>query len=168
MSRAYEIKKAMEQLFTPKSNQLIDCIVTAIDGVGCTIKINGGLELPGVRLRATIADGTDEFIVYPKVGSKALALSVSGDLSDLVLIKADKVEKIVYKQGMVEFELDATTGKVKLTNGAVSLKDLFSQLHDIISQLIVLTPNGPSSGLGPTSVTSLAQFSTAFNNLLYD
>ena len=126
----------------------------------------GNLELPDVRLRATLNDGDDQLLITPKKGSKALLISMDGTLNDLALFKIDQVDKIEYKQDDFEFTLDSQSKKVTLKNNNVSLKSLMKELHDIISNLKVNTPAGPSVGILPDSQTALQQFNTHFNNLL--
>lgn len=168
MTAVKDIKRLLGSMNPKDLTKPISCVVKSVQGNTCTVIIAGDLEVSDVRLRATATSSGDELLVIPLEGSKALMLSITGTLDDLVLIKIDKVASIAYKQGELEIGIDSSTKKVMVKNAQTSLKDLMTQMHDIISNLVVLTPNGPSAGLHPNSVASLQQFSTAFNSLLND
>lgn len=161
-----QIKAKLREIVGGSVTIPLSCEVVSIQGTSCTVKIAGGLELPDVRLRATISNSTDELLITPKEGSKALVWSVTGTLEDLVLLKCDQIAKITYKQGDLEFGLDSATQKVTIKNNTTSLGDLMNELHDIITNLKVTTPSGPSTGVLPDTTASLLQFKTNFQQLL--
>lgn len=144
---------------------LIIAEVTAVAGDTATVKW-GDLELTDVRLKAGIGGSGDELLITPKVGSLALIGSLTGDLKDLAVLRADMVEKVSWTQGGLTIEIDSATGKVKMANSATSLKDLMQELKDLLTAFIVLTPAGPSSGIDPGTTLALTQFQTHFQQLL--
>lgn len=161
-----KIKESLNAMNGSVITNPISCEIVSVQGDSCTVKINGGLEIPDVRLRATLNTESDHLLITPKKGSKALVISVSGELDDLALFKIDKIEKIEYVQGNFKVSVDSTAGKVTVKSGNVSLKSLMSEIHDIITNLKVNTPSGPSVGILPDTVTSLNLFNTHINNLL--
>jgi hypothetical protein len=77
-----------------------------------------------------------------------------------------ELSSVRYKEGELLVDLDGTTGKVSIANGATSLRQLLLDLKGIIEQLKVATPSGPSTGLLPDSTAQLALFETNLNALL--
>lgn len=168
MSDLLEIKKYLRSITGVDriQNVPLNCEITKVEGITCSVKIAGGLELTDVRLKATNEASSDYFVAYPKVGSKAIVISTTGELDDLMLLRVDEIEKIEWKQAGLEVIIDTQTGKVSVKNQQVSLIDLFDAVFNIITNLKVTTPAGPSTGILPDSVTSLTQFKTNFQNLL--
>ena len=107
MSKERDIKSVLKGMIGTSYTQPITCEVVSIQGNSCTVKLESGLELTDVRLRATLAQGSDELLITPKQGSTALVWSVTGELDDLVLLKCDQIEKIGYKQDGLEFEINS-------------------------------------------------------------
>jgi len=166
MSQYEEIKGLIKAIVGDMSNLPIFGTVTAVDSETCTIKLSSGLEIPDVRLRATVDGSTDFLKMIPKVGSKVIALSMTGEMDDLVLLKADEVEKIEYSQGGLIISIDSTDKKVSIKNATTSLHDIFADIKTLITNLKVNTPSGPSVGLLPDSMAELQVFETTFKSLL--
>ena len=166
MSAESAIKSKFQEMFSGGITLPITCEVVSVQGNSCTVKIQGGLEIPDVRLRATLTNAADELILTPKAGSKALAWSITGDYDDLVLLRSDRYESVKYTQDGLEVLLESQTKKVTVKNQSASLYELMDSVHSIISNIIVLTPQGPSTGLDPSSILALTAFETKFKNLL--
>ena len=73
-------------------------IVNSVDGNLCEVQI-GSMAIPGVRLRASESADEGEMLVTPKVGSAVTLGSLSGDLSQLVVLQVDHIETIVINGG---------------------------------------------------------------------
>lgn len=168
MSVYSEIRKKLQEITGVDLTTPIQCEVVSVEGISCTVKIAGGLELSDVRLRATLATGDNQLLIIPKKGTKALILSVDGTLNDLTLIKCDEVEKIEYKQEDLEVVIDSVSKKVMIKNNQASLKGLFSTVHDFITNIKLSTPSGPTASVIYPDPVQLNDFQTAFNNLLND
>jgi hypothetical protein len=164
--KAVQIKEILGKMSEKGHTLPITCEIVSVQGDSCTVKIEGGLELSDVRLRASIGSQSDELLITPKAGSKALVWSVTGTLDDLVLVKVDQIEKITYKQDGLELEIDSMSKKVSVKNNQVSMLDLFDSIFDIITNIKVNTPSGPSVGILPDTVQALAQFKQDYNNIL--
>lgn len=141
--------------------------VVSVQEESCTVKLGGDLELEDVRLKATINGNTDYLILKPKPGSKVLIGSLSGDLKDLCVLKADEVTHIDYKENGLELHLDSEQKKLQLKNETVSLKEIFEDLKSTLDNFMVLTSQGPSAGLDPLTIADLIAFETKFKQLLY-
>lgn len=144
---------------------LFNAEVKSVEGESCTVMV-GELELDEVRLKATINDEDNKIIVVPKVGSKVLIGSLSGDLADLSVLKIDEIEKIEYEQDGLSIEIDSVSKKVSVKNESTSLKDIMQELSDLLKQFKVNTPSGPSTNILPDTLTAIMQFETHFKQLL--
>lgn len=163
-----DIKKKLKEVVGANPNFPIVATVTAIDGESCSIKLVSGLELSDVRLSATVTESADYLLLVPAVGSDVLVLSGDGTLSNLYVIKVDKVAKFKFSQNGLKVDFDSTDKKVSIENESVSLKSLFSDLANILTNLKVgvLTEGAPSGTITPDVVALVNQFSTSVNSLL--
>lgn len=164
MNKKKDVKTLLKDILGTSITAPLTCTIQGVEDDTCTILLDD-LELDDVRLKATIGQ-TGGLLLTPKVGSKALVISLTGTLDDLVLLRADSYSKIEFKENNLELVLDTATQKVKLKNQQVSLKDLFTSLHSIITNLKVNTAVGPSVGLLPDTITALTQLNTKINTLL--
>ena len=139
--------------------------VVSVEGESCTVAIDG-VEIPDVRLKATINEAENFLLLTPVVGSLVLLISLTGEISDLTAIKFDEVEKIEYKQDGLNVLIDSADKKVMVKNDSTSLVDLFSSLVNVLNQIKVLTSAGPSTGLTPDSISLIEQFEAEFKTLL--
>lgn len=95
-------------------------IVTKVDGLCCSIQF-GNLEVSGVRLRASISNNDKQIIVVPKEGTAVIVGSLSGDLSNLVVLKVDEIESI-----------EVNGGKL---GGLINIEDLTDKLNNLVSEV---------------------------------
>lgn len=103
-------------------------VVTATDGNTCSVRF-GSQVIDGIRLRASLSDVDRQFLVTPKVGTAVIVGSLSGDLSELVVLQADEVESIEInggRNGSFINILDLTAKLNNLVNEVNSLKDTFN------------------------------------------
>ena len=160
-----QLKDNLRKIVKANPNLPIDGIVTKISGDTCSVKLDGDFEISDIRLKAT-ADGTDNLLIIPKIGTRVLMLSTDGTIGNLTVIKCDVAEKIFYNENGLLVEIDSTTGKVKLQNNETSIKTLFQQLVDLMKTLKVFTPVGPSGIPLPDSIVKIEKFETDFKTLL--
>jgi hypothetical protein len=165
MDTASEIKQALIKALGITPNLAITATVLSVENDTCTVKLLSELVLSDVRLKATISDDTDSFLIVPKVNSEVILMSQTGTLSSLMVIKVDAVEKILYKKGDFEFVVDGTTGKVSLKNETVNFGGLVSQFITEIKTMIILTPAGPGK-VAPSSIIKLEALDTKFKSIL--
>jgi hypothetical protein len=176
--------------------QVFPAEVLSVNTPTCTVRLlASGLEVEGVRLWADV-DATDYLRLNPRVGSTVLVGCIENDLANLyvaqfaeldsfdviigdMVLGGDKTgvgasvknTNVYIEANRATLEQDGTKvelqgGRVKITNGTVSLKDLFSDLATLLNTFIVITPSGPSTALGPTSITALTQLTAKINQLL--
>lgn len=139
--------------------------VKSVEGDTSTVAF-GGMVITGVRLRVEKGGAAERLLITPAIGSLVLCGSLTGDFKDLIVLKAERIAKLRYDENGTSVEIDSETGKVKVTNEQVSLKDLFDDLKDIIQNLKVFTPAGPSGNPLPDTITSLNVFQNKINQLL--
>jgi len=168
MDKIAEIKKKLQQVVNANPNFPIVGTVTAVDGEICSVKLVSGLVLSDIKISASVTESEDYLLLEPTVGSDVLMLSGDGTLSNLYLIKVDKVGKFKFSQGGVKVEFDSVDKKIKIENGTVNLKDLFSDLATILNSLkvSVVAVGAPSGTITPDVVTLVSDFSTKINTLL--
>lgn len=163
-----EIKKKLQEVVGANPNYPIVATVIKVANETCTVKLVSGLVLSDVKLSTSITESTDYFLLEPVIGSNVLVLSGDGSLSNLYVLKVDQIEKFRFSQNGLKVEFDSSDKKIKIENDSVSLKDLFTDLANILTNLkvSVLAPNSPSGSITPDVVTLVNQFSTAINKLL--
>ena len=124
--------------------------VTEVTETDCSVQL-GETKITKVKLFSQEAD-PGNILLKPKVGSMALIADLSfGDLRDLVLIWADKISSFKFEENGLVIEFDSESKKIDIKNDQVGLKDLFQSVSDIIKQITVSTPSGPSgTPLPPT------------------
>lgn len=165
MDTAAEIKQALVKALGITPNLAITATVVSIENDTCTVKLLSELVLSDVRLKATISDDQDYFLIVPKIGSEVILMSQTGALSGLMVLKVDAVENIRYKKGSFEFVVDGTEGKVTLKKGGANFGNLVSDLIKEISSAIILTPAGPGQ-IATSTKTKLTALDTKFKTIL--
>lgn len=140
--------------------------VKEITGDTCTVMV-GELELTDVRLKAT-ADGSETLLIIPAVDSNVMMISSDGSIDNLVVVKMDKLDKIIAENGEFKTEIDLVAGKVGIRNSVASLYELLDDLQTLLKNLKVFTPVGPSGTPLPDSIAAIVLFETKFKQLLID
>ena len=168
MDKIAEIKKKLKEVVSANPNYPIIGNVTAVDGESCSVVLVGGLELSDVKLSATVTESADYLLLVPALGSDVLMLSGDGTLSNLYVIKVDQVAKFKFSQNGLKVNFDSTDKKVSIENESGSLKDLFSDLANILTNLkvAVITEGAPSGTITPDVLALVTDFSTSVNSLL--
>lgn len=166
MDKYAKLVQVLRQGINPETPlPLMTAKVVEVGEETCKVEI-GDLQLTDVRLKASINGADNKIIIRPKKDTFVLIGSLTGDFKDLCVLKVDEIESVCYLQDGLEVEIDSTDGKVSVKNDEVSLYGLLQNLHDIILNLKVSTPSGPSTGLLPDSVNALTQFASDFKQLL--
>ena len=161
-----QIKKSLRDIVGANPNLPIQAKVVSVENDSCTIQLASGLELDGIRLKASI-NGKPNFILQrPKPGSNVIVLSITGTLEDLMVIKTDEVENIEINQNGLKILIDSKDGKLKIENEKTSLKGIFENLTDLLKGFKVYTSSGPSGTPIATVVTKINAFETEFKKLL--
>lgn len=165
MDKSTQVKRALAQALGINPNLPITATVVSVENDTCTVKLLSKLVLSDVRLKATITDEADSFLIVPKVNSEVILMSQTGALSGLMVIKVNAVESIRYKKGNFEFIVDGSTGKVTLKKSGANFGALVSDLIKEISNAIILTPAGPGQ-IAASTKAKLTALDTKFKTIL--
>lgn len=168
MDKVAEIKKRLQQVVNANPNYPIVGTVTDLDGETCSVKLVSGLILSDVKINASVTGSADYLILEPAINSDVLMLSGDGTLSNLYLIKVDQIGKFKFSQSGMKIEFDSVDKKIKIENGTVNLKDLFTDLATILESLKVgvVAVGAPSGTITPDVLALVSNFSTKINTLL--
>lgn len=168
MEKIAEIKKKLKEVVGAYPNYPIVGTVLSIQGESCTVQLVNGLVLTDVKINATVTDGEDYLLLVPAFNSEVLMLSGDGTLSNLYIIKVNEVAQFKFSQSGMKVEFDGLDKKIKIENGTVNLKDLFTDLATILNSLKVgvVALGAPSGTITPDVVALVSDFSTKVNLLL--
>ncbi|MGE4345943.1 MAG: hypothetical protein AB7D46_00870 [Flavobacteriaceae bacterium] len=166
MSKEVKIKRLLKEIVGTE-NYLIRGTVTKITGQTCNVKLNSGLEVSDVKLKALITDENDYYILFPVVGSGVMLLMENNDLRNLTVVKVDKVGKFEFLQSGLKVIFDSEDKKVKIENNEVNLLDAILELTGILkNNYRQYTANGPTNGALPASIQAIEQNENKFKKIL--
>lgn len=165
MDKILQLKRHLKAIVNADPNYPIIGIVKAIEADTCTVELSEEFEISEVRLKST-ANGKDNLLIVPKVGSQVLMLSSDGTIDSLTVIQVDQASKIIFNENGLNIEIDSTDGKVSIKNKKSSLFDLFQDLANILKQLKFYTNMGPSGNPLPDSMIAINKLETDFKELL--
>lgn len=98
MDRYRELAERLKAAAGGLQTVLTQGIVTKVYGSLCEVKI-GGLTVSDVRLRASETEDAGQLLIVPKVGTAVTVGSLTGDLSELVVLAVDCAERITVNGG---------------------------------------------------------------------
>lgn len=133
MSSERRLIDALRRSMGPAPLTIYQGIVVSVDGTTCTCRF-GSVEIEGVRLRASLTERDRQMLVVPKIGSAVVVGSLSGDLSELVVLQVDEVDSIVFNGGHL--------------GGLINIEELVSRLNAIIDAF-----NGHTHTIAPAGLT---------------
>jgi len=165
MSASEEIKRLIAQMVKVPTVIIIGEVIS-IESESCTIKLPSGLELPDVRLKQSIDESQNYLIRSPKKGAQLTAISLNGQLEEIMMLEASEYEFIEYTQDGLVFRMDSKTKKFTIKNDQSNMYDLFQDLCTMAKNIMVSTPNGPSGTPLPTTIQAITQIETKFKQLL--
>lgn len=122
MDRYRELKDRLKGLQTGDT-AIWQGIVEKVEGLTCSVKV-GALTVPGVRLRPSLTDDKGSLTVVPKVGTAVTMGSLSGDLSELVVIGVDHAERIV-----ASGQITINGGEL---GGLINIEALTGKLNELV------------------------------------
>lgn len=126
--------------FGGKGIAITQGIVKSVSGNMCEVEI-GSIVIPGVRLRASELDDEGEMLVTPKIGTAVTVGSLSGDLTQLVVLQVDHIESIVINGG----KLGGLINIEQLTDKINGLVDTFNSHTHTGVHGATSGPNSPAS-----------------------
>ena len=120
---------------------LMQGIVRKVDGVLCDVEL-GNITVPDVRLRASEASEAGQLLITPAVGSAVIVGSLSGDLTQLVVLAVDRAESITINGGKL--------------GGLINIEPLTQKINELIQVFNSHTHQG-AHGLTGTPLQSAQQ-----------
>lgn len=145
MNEYSELKKYLNEI-GGKGIAITQGIVKTVSGNLCEVEI-GNIVIPDVRLRASELDDNGEMLVTPKVGSAVTIGSLSGDLTQLVVLQVDHVETIVINGGKLG-------GLINIEQLTEKINDLVKTFNSHTHQVTVSHPGGTFTTVKPGSSAS--------------
>lgn len=131
--------------FQPQRATLMTGVVVRIDGLEAVIRM-GSTEVTA-RLRATALPGDGQLLITPAVDSAVVVGSLSGDLTELVVLAVDKADRI------------EMTGEVVINGGGrggmVNVGDLTDRLNKLVETFNAHTHNIATGGSATTVPSSV-------------
>lgn len=121
-------------------------IVKSVSGNLCEVAV-GGITIPGVRLKASETDDDGQMLVTPKVGTAVTIGSLSGDLSELVVLQVDHIDTIVVNGGRLG-------GLINIEQLTAKINALVEAFNNHTHQVTVSHPGGTFLTVTPTGQAS--------------
>lgn len=128
-------------------------IVVSVEDITCTVRF-GEMDVSGVRLRASMVDDDAQMLIVPRKDSAVIVGSLSGDLSQLVVLSVDSVERIEINGG----KLGGLINIEELTAKINALVDAFNgHTHTIPNGAITCGTYPSVAPVTVPAITSKAQ-----------
>lgn len=112
---------------------ILQGIVKKVSDVTCTVEI-GSLTVSDVRLRASEKQEETQILITPAIGSAVILASLSGDMTNLVVVAVDVAESITINGGKL--------------GGLINIEALTAKLNELVQVFNSHThtaPNGPTT-----------------------
>lgn len=122
---------------------ILQGIVKEVSGITCTVEI-GSLTVSDVRLRASEKQEETQILITPAIGSAVILASLSGDMTNLVVVAVDVAESITINGGKL--------------GGLINIEALTAKLNELVQVFNSHThtaPNGPTTP--PTTTANQLQ-----------
>lgn len=124
-----------------RETTLFQGIVKSVEGQTCTVTV-GGVDVPGVRLKASETEDKGRMLVTPKVGTAVTMGSLSGDMAELVVVQVDRVETIEVNGGQLG-------GLVNIGELTAKINELVDAFNSHTHQVTVAHPGGTFTTVKP-------------------
>lgn len=146
MNEHSKLREYLKQAVGGEQISIYQGVVKSVTGQLCEVEI-GNIIIPDVRLKASELDDDGLMLVTPKVGSAVTVGSLSGDLSQLVVLQVDHIETIVINGG----KLGGLINISQLTDKMNALVDTFNRhTHNVT----VSHPGGTFTTVKPGTAAS--------------
>lgn len=124
-----------------KTISIYQGIVKSVDGNLCEVTV-GNINIPGVRLKASELADDELMLITPKVGSAVTIGSLSGDLTELVVLQVDHIETIVINGGKLG-------GLINIGQLTDKINELVKSFNSHTHQVTVSHPGGTFTTVKP-------------------
>ena len=161
MTEEQRLLRNLREAVGPAPISVYQGIVVSVEGITCTVRF-GGMDVEGIRLRASEAGENSQMLIVPRKGSAVIVGSLSGDLSQLVVLSVDAVERIEINGGQLGglINIEALTQKIN------ALVDAFNaHTHTIPTGQIIC---GESFNASPVLVPDVSRKASKLNKKDYE
>ena len=134
MDNYKELAQLVQAAAGKASLTLMQGIVKKVDGVLCDVELDN-ITVPDVRLRASEAAESGQLLITPVIGSAVIVGSLSGDLTQLVVLAVDRAESITINGGKL--------------GGLINIEPLTQKINDLIQAINSHTHQGTHGPTGP-------------------
>lgn len=134
MDNYKELAQLVQAAAGKASLTLMQGIVKKVDGVLCDVELDN-ITVPDVRLRASEAAESGQLLITPAIGSAVIVGSLSGDLTQLVVLAVDRAESITINGGKL--------------GGLINIEPLTQKINDLIQAINSHTHQGTHGPTGP-------------------
>lgn len=138
MNEHSKLREYLKQAVGVEKIAVCQGIVKSVTGHLCEVEI-GNIIIPGVRLKASELDDDGQLLVTPKVGTAVTVGSLSGDLSQLVVLQVDHIETIIINGGKL--------------GGLINIGQLTDKINELVDTFNKHTHNVTVSHPGGTFTT---------------
>lgn len=189
-------RELLDKILNPRPVvQVWQAEVLSANTTACEVKILA-TGVTDTALLCADSEAERVWVAVPKVGSVVLVGAIQNEVSDLYVVQISEVERVCFKldkvsglwdkngfvflndQSKVEVKSNGVTvdvgqtsvelsgGKVSIKNAGVDLKGILDDLVGTLNTFIVITAQGPSTAVSPTSLARLTAIQTKINSLL--
>lgn len=138
MNEHSKLREYLKQAVGGEKISIYQGVVKSVAGQLCEVEI-GNIIIPDVRLKASELDDDGWMLVTPKVGTAVTVGSLSGDLSQLVVLQVDHIETIVINGGKL--------------GGLINIEQLTDKINELVDTFNKHTHNVTVSHPGGTFTT---------------
>ena len=113
MTQEERLRRNLREAVGPAPITVYQGIVVSVEDITCTVRF-GNMDVAGVRLRASEAGNDSQMLIVPRKDTAVIVGSLSGDLSQLVVLSVDAVERIEINGGNLGglINIEALTAKI--------------------------------------------------------
>lgn len=161
MTQEQRLLNNLKQAVGPAPITVYQGIVVSVEGITCTVRF-GNMDVSGIRLRASEAEQNAQLLIVPKKDTAVIVGSLSGDLSQLVVLSVDVIERIEINGGKLGGLINIET----LTDKINALVDAFNRhTHTIASGAVVC---GGYANVNPVPVPAVTSKAVKLNKNDYE
>lgn len=148
MTQEERLRRNLREAVGPAPITVYQGIVVSVEDITCTVRF-GNMDVAGVRLRASEAGNDSQMLIVPRKDTAVIVGSLSGDLSQLVVLSVDAVERIEINGGNLGglINIEALTAKIN------ALVEAFNAHTHIIPTGAIQCGESPS--VGPVTVPAV-------------
>ena len=155
MDKYKELADNLRRVLGNKGVAISTGIVKSVSGIFCEIEV-GKLVVPDVRLRASETADDGEILLVPKVGTAVVFGSLTGDLSQLVVLQIDHVESIKIT-GSISISGDIAINEGNF-GGLIKIAELTNKLNSLVQSFNAHTHTGNMGAPTTPPITPAQQF----------